>query len=241
MLGPPDLVVFDVDGTLQDTFRWWPRVLRAGLRAFAAEQGFVPRLPGDHEACSVVGLRDAAVWSPWLPGHLADRWRDFRETVVPLEVAELSTGRDYLFPGVRALLGHLRGLGVRVALASNCRSRYFRAVCEGQGLGALSDWQFCLDSRGGCAKADMVGFAVEAAGARAAVMVGDRETDLEAARAGGLPFVWRIGPHCRLSGADARWHGDPDDLLRTLGLPAISWSGGESRLLPRPGRRPPCS
>ncbi|MEM7201886.1 MAG: HAD family hydrolase [Planctomycetota bacterium] len=221
---PCELVVFDVDGTLQNTFQWWPRVLRAGIARFAAQCGVVIDPPNDAAACAVVGLRDAQVWGPFLPESLRHRWEDLRQTVVPLEVEELSAGRDYLFPGVRDLLGHLRHLGVKIALASNCRSGYFAAVCDGQGLGALSDWQFCLDSRGGCSKSDMVRFALEAAGAPAgAVMVGDRDSDQEAATAAGVPFVWRVNDRMALPAPpDARWHGDPGELLHLLGLPRIS-------------------
>jgi adenosylhomocysteine nucleosidase len=222
-----ELVVFDVDGTLQDTFAWWPRVIRAGLARFAELQGFAADLPDDAAACAVVGLRDEGVWGPFLPEEHRHRWRELRDLVVPLEVAELHAGRDYLFAGVRALLTHLRRIGVRVALASNCRSRYFGALCQGQGLAALSDWQFCLDSNGGCAKTDMVRFALEAAGTRRAVMVGDRDTDQIAARAAGIPFVWRVNERFPLDGADGHWHGEPDDLLGVLGLPAICSAGGE--------------
>lgn len=225
--GSVELVVFDVDGTLQDTFQWWPRVIREGLTRCASLWGFEPELPDDETACAVVGQRDADVWSPFLPEAYQHRWAEFREAVVPIEVAELNSGRDYLYDGIRELLRHLRELGIKIALASNCRSRYFNAVCDGLGLRPLTDWQFCLDSHGGCSKAEMVAFALEAAGTRQAVMVGDREPDQEAARAAGIPFIVRVHPRWSLDGVAGRWHGDPDELLGLLGLPGISWDGSE--------------
>lgn len=218
----PDLVVFDVDGTLHDTFRWWPRVLAAGLERFAVSSGLELARPTAAEACAVIGLRDEAVWGPWLPPGERHRWRELRSVVVPLEVAELRSGTDYLFPGVRRLLQHLRDLGVRTALASNCRSAYMAAWSQGQGLGALTDWQYCLDSPGVADKTDMVRAAIAAAGAERPVMVGDREPDLEAARALAIPFVWRETQVTTLAGAHPRWRGAPEELLALLGLPAIS-------------------
>jgi phosphoglycolate phosphatase len=219
---PPELVVFDVDGTLHDTFRWWSRVIRDGLQRFAAEAGIDVAAPTDADAEAVVGMRDAGVWAPFLPDGHKHRWQDLRAVVLPLEVATITSGVDYLFPGVRALLPRLRALGVRVALASNCRSRYMDAVLSGQGLGVLSDWQFCLDSPGVGHKQDMLALAAAAAGARRTVMVGDREPDLDAASALGWPFVWRRNARCDLAAADAVWDGEPDDLLGILGLPRIS-------------------
>lgn len=219
---PPELVVFDVDGTLHDTFRWWAPVIRSGLQRFAAATGIPIPMPTDDEAEAVVGMRDAGVWAPFLPEGHKHRWQELRATVVPIEVATIQSGVDYLFPGVRALLPHLRRLGVRVALASNCRTAYMTAVQHGQGLAALSDWQFCLDSPGVADKRDMLRLAAAAAGATRVVMVGDREPDHEAAVALDWPFVWRVNRRCDLAVADALWHGEPDQLLGILGLPGIS-------------------
>jgi phosphoglycolate phosphatase-like HAD superfamily hydrolase len=219
LAAPPRLVVFDVDGTLQDTFAWWPRVLRRGLALFGAAHDLTVELPDDATACAVIGKRDAEVWAPFLPTTHREHWPQLRAAIVPLECEELHGGTDYLYPGVRDMLSRLRQLGVRVALASNCRRQYFTAVCEGLGLGPLSDWQFCLDSKGVNDKRDMVASALAAADTRSAVMVGDREGDQEAAHAHGLPFIWRRSAYCQLD-ADATWSGDPDELFAILGLTA---------------------
>jgi phosphoglycolate phosphatase-like HAD superfamily hydrolase len=64
----------------------------------------------------------------------------------------------------------------------------------------------------------MLRAAVRAAGTERAVMVGDREPDLEAAAAAGLPFVWRANDRCSIATADAVWRGDPGEMLGILGL-----------------------
>jgi phosphoglycolate phosphatase-like HAD superfamily hydrolase len=218
---PPELVVFDVDGTLHDTFRWWAPVIRSGVQRFAEQNGIDLALPSDTEAEAVVGMKDAGVWAPFLPDGHKHRWHDLRAVVLPMEVEIVSNGTDYLFAGVRTLLPHLRAIGVKVALASNCRRTYMGAMQHGQGLAALSDWQFCLDSDGVETKTDMLRLAREAAGAERVVMVGDREPDHEAARALGWPFVWRRNGRCCIDDAELVWNGDPDQLLRGLGLPGI--------------------
>lgn len=219
---PPELVVFDVDGTLHDTFRWWAPTIRHGLQRFAAATGLSIPMPSDAEAEAVVGMRDAGVWAPFLPTGHEHRWQELRAMVLPMEVDVIQSGVDYLFPGVRDLLVHLRRIGVKVALASNCRSTYMAAMQHGQGLIHLSDWQFCLDSPGVTTKTDMLALARQAAAAGRVVMVGDREPDLEAAQALGWPFVWRRNERCDLGHADAVWDGDPAHLLHILGLPGIS-------------------
>jgi phosphoglycolate phosphatase-like HAD superfamily hydrolase len=218
---PPELVVFDVDGTLHDTFRWWSPVIRSGVQRFAELHGIAMPLPSVAEAEAVVGMKDAGVWAPFLPEDHKHRWQDLRAVVLPMEVETVSSGVDYLFAGVRPLLQHLRRIGVKVALASNCRRTYMAAMQHGQGLAALTDWQFCLDSDGVATKTDMLRLAREAAAADRVVMVGDREPDHEAARALAWPFVWRRNDRCRIDDADLVWDGDPAQLLRDLGLPGI--------------------
>jgi len=216
---PPELVIFDVDGTLQDTFLWWPDVIRAGVKRFAAQTGIGMAEPSYDLACSVVGMRDEGVWAPFLPDGEKHRWRDLRAVVLPMEVAVMRSGQSFLFAGVPELLRALRRLGAKTALASNCRSTYMAAVREGQGLEVLTDWQFCLDSPGVSSKADMLACAFAAANTKHAVMVGDRENDQGAAQAHGIPFIWRRNQRCTISDADAVWEGGVGELLSILGFP----------------------
>lgn len=216
---PSDLLIFDVDGTLHDAFAWWAPVIRRGLAAFAIQEGMSIEEPSVALAESVVGMKDNGVWDPFLPDGEKHRWQDLRSVVLPMELDELRSGTDYLFAGVRPLLAHLRKIGVPIALASNCHGEYMAAMCEGQGLGEASDYQFCLDSEGVGDKTDMLRLAVEATGASRPVMVGDREPDLRAAREAGIPFVWRVNERCDIEDLDARWYGEPDELLGLVGLP----------------------
>ena len=47
---PPELVVFDVDGTLHDTFRWWSPIIRAGLQQKQRKNGIGQARPAPHPA-----------------------------------------------------------------------------------------------------------------------------------------------------------------------------------------------
>lgn len=219
-----DLVIFDIDGTLHDAFLWWAPVIRRGLKVYAEQAGIEVEEPSVALAESVVGMKDNGVWDPFLPDEHKHRWRELRAVVLPMELDELRSEADYLFAGVRELLAHLRAIGVPTALASNCHNEYLTAMCDGQGLGPATDMQYCLDSEGVVTKTDMLRLAVERSGARHAVMIGDREPDLGAAREAGLPFVWRENSRCRLDDVDAVWGGDPNELLGILGLRRISGS-----------------
>lgn len=224
---PFELAIFDVDGTLNGIELWWPDLIRKGVQDFAEAEGLKLTSPDDRQALEVVGNADAEVWSPFLPLDQQHRWDDLRAMVLPMEVELLRSGRDFLYPGVVETLTGLRRAGLRLALASNCGAEYMAAIAEGQGLASLTDWQFCLDSEGVETKTDMLRAAMDRAGTRRAVMVGDRAGDQRAAIEAGIPFVWRINDLCELSDVQGRWEGDPGELMALFGHSRISFEGRE--------------
>jgi uridine kinase len=92
-------------------------------------------------------------------------------------------------PGALETLVQLRDAGVSIGLASNCGRGYLEHMLRALPLGEHVTAARCLDSPGVQDKSGMLGQLLEQFGTRSAVMVGDRRTDAEAARANGLPHV----------------------------------------------------
>ncbi len=184
-----DAVLFDLDGTLVATDRFWVDAARAGARRAFEELGIAREMPSAQEWMSMVGL-------PLAQGFervFADLAPDARALVMRLceeeEHQALRSGHAALLPGVAATLDDLTRRGVRLGIASNCGQGYLDAMLGDLGLARWVQEARCLDSKGVRNKADMLADLLATFGTRSAVMVGDRLGDRDAAWENGLPHV----------------------------------------------------
>ncbi len=184
-----DAVVFDLDGTLVATDRFWVEAARAGARRAFAELGIERELPTGAEWMSLVGLPLAdgfaqlfADLEPTARAHVMRR-------CVEEEESALRAGQAALLPGVPEVLAELAGRGLQLGIASNCGRDYLRTMLVELGLERWVREARCLDTPGMRSKSAMVGDLLETFGTRAAVMVGDRQGDRDAAWSNGLPHV----------------------------------------------------
>jgi phosphoglycolate phosphatase len=184
-----DAVLFDLDGTLVATDRFWVDAARIGARRAFEELGLERPMPTSEQWMSLVGL-------PLTHGFdmlFADLTPAARKLVYARCVEEenkaLSAGRAALIPGVDSMLTDLRARGVRLGVASNCGQSYLESMMHELGLARWIEQGRCLDSPGTGSKASMVADLLDVFGTRAAVMVGDRTGDRDAAWQNGVPHV----------------------------------------------------
>ena len=171
----PSLVIFDLDGTLADSFPWFLRHVNDVADTFGfrrmAEQDIEPlRHAGSRE---ILRRMDVPLWKlPTIARHMRR-----------LKAAHI--GDIPLFPGAGAMLRALAADGVRLALVSSDHEENARAQL-GPANAALFSHFACGASIFG--KAQKFRRVVREAGIvpHEALAVGDEVRDIEAARAAGI-------------------------------------------------------
>ena len=171
------LAIFDLDGTLSDSFPWFMRVINAvadrhGFRRLEADQIEMLRGKSSREIIAHFGV---------------PRWR---LPFIARDMRRLKTrhvGDIPLFPGVEAMLRDLSGSGVIVAVVSSDSEANVRRA-----LGAnarLVSFFSCGASLFGKAKKFRQVLRRSGIAAADAICIGDEVRDAEAASTAGIAFA----------------------------------------------------
>jgi phosphoglycolate phosphatase len=194
------LVIFDLDGTLVDSFPWFLSV----VNSVADRHGFRRIAPADVEALRGLSSREIVRWfgvPGWKIPFIANDMRKLKATCdAPL------------FPGVAAMLERLAASGITLALVSSDSETNARRVLGS--AGRHFSYFDCGASLFG--KAKKFRRVMTAAGVAAAetIAIGDEVRDIEAAHEAGIDFgavTWgyaRVEAMQRLSPARVFHHVD---------------------------------
>lgn len=186
-----DAVVFDLDGTLVATDRFWIESAERGAgRAFRA-LGLRRVMPTPQQWLSLVGLPLEVGFRSLFPDLADAERRAILVACVEEEEALLRSGGTPAMPGAREVVGELARRGLALGIASNCQQSYLEHMLDGLALRPLVRGAYCRESPGIDSKADMLARLLTEFGTRSAVMVGDRSSDRDAAWENGIPHV-----HC---------------------------------------------
>lgn len=190
---PPELVIFDIDGTLLATDEFWLDIGRSAVEKVCRRHRAAPVRPPVERFLHAMGLPMRAFWEHVLPADLHPWIDEVEAEAQELEQVAFAAGLGAMYPGARRLLDDLHAAGARLALASNCGRRYLEGFVRSFDLGGIVEVARCADSPGVRSKTDMVAEILQWTGTRDAVLVGDREGDREAARANRIPFILFTG------------------------------------------------
>lgn len=188
-----DAVLFDLDGTLVATDRFWVAAARAGCSKAFAELGLERPIPSAEEWLFLVGGELSAGIRSLFPDLDSAATDLITRRCVEQEESALRAGGAALYPGVCEVLSVLKASGVKLGIASNCSQSYLDHMLKDLGLERWVDEARCLDSPGISSKSDMLADLLCKFETRSAVMVGDRASDWRASVDNGLPHVHLTG------------------------------------------------
>lgn len=181
---PWDLVLFDLDGTLVDTAPDIADAVNAALADFG-----LPRV-GERWVRDRIGHGTRQLIKQAASGDPDPILEAFHR-----HYAAHCGRRGRLYPEAAATLNTLRNAGIRLALITNKEAEFARFVLEVHGLDSLFDLRVCGDTLpvkkpdGAVVQHCLDLLRVPAA---RALVVGDSDTDVRAARNAGVA-VWAVG------------------------------------------------
>jgi phosphoglycolate phosphatase len=207
---PYTLVIFDLDGTLADSFPWFLR----NVNGVADRFGFHRIAAQDIEHLRRVGSRDilkrqnVPLWKlPMIARHMR-RLKTAHLDDIPL------------FPGVDTLLDALAAKGVAAAMVSSDSEDNVRRALGARNASAIAHYACGASMFGKAAKFKRV-LSMAGVPPRQAIAIGDEIRDLEAARRAGIAFgavSWGYAsPRALAAHAPDAMFTSMDDIVRFLG------------------------
>ena len=191
-------IIFDLDGTL-----WTPVALSlVAWRTACRDLGFDCPCVTTESLLGTYGMMLSDASEILLPGFSPDQQEIITERVFALENKLIAEGGGDLYPDVREVLTTL-SQSKRLFIASNCQSGYIEAFLKSHQLKHLFYDTIALGDTGK-SKAQNVALLMTRNTITKAVFVGDAQTDLKAARANGLPFIYTSYGYGKVSEYDYR-------------------------------------
>lgn len=195
------LIIFDIDGTLLQSDRVTVPAVQQTLAGFGLP------IPDAVAICAFFG-RPTEDYQRWLAQQCPPERA--KEIVAATDKRELEFlgGEERLYDGVRGVLGLLRENGHALAICSNGPDDYVNEFLDVQDLRHFFDAVRCRGTKYS-GKTEMVAEILECIPSRPAMVVGDRDDDIEAAHANGahaIAAAYGFGSARELADADVTVH-----------------------------------
>ncbi|AFC30689.1 MTA/SAH nucleosidase / phosphatase [Paenibacillus mucilaginosus 3016] len=180
-----DSIIFDMDGTLFRTDTILEHALEEtfdylrDLKAWSAETPL-------QAYRAIMGVPLPVVWDTLMPEHTDQMKHEANAFFQKQLIQNIRSGKGQLYPGVTELLTYLKSKGFTIYIASNGEIEYLQAIVEHYSLDSWVTKTFSIQHIQSQSKTDLVAHIIRTYDIRRAAVVGDRLSDILAAKKNGL-------------------------------------------------------
>ncbi|MCO4851854.1 HAD hydrolase-like protein [Bacillus vallismortis] len=178
-------LIFDMDGTLFQT----DQILELSLNDafdFLRSLGKWDTVTPIQKYRAIMGVPLPEVWKILLPNHSNEIREKMDAYFLERLIANINQGKGALYPHVQEIFSYLRKHDYSIFIASNGLSDYLKAIVSFYQLDRWVTETFSIQQIHSLNKGDLVNTILKKYGIQQAAVVGDRLSDINAAKDNGL-------------------------------------------------------
>lgn len=180
--------IFDMDGTLFQTDTILELALEDTFDRLRSANLWDAETPIEQYR-DIMGVPLPKVWEALLPTHSRDIRKEANDFFHERLIANIEQGNGALYPNVEKLFTHLKSEGHPIYIASNGLTAYLAAVVSFYQLDQWVTETFSIQQISSLDKGELVGTIVEKYGIEGGAVIGDRLSDINAAKTNNLISV----------------------------------------------------
>jgi phosphoglycolate phosphatase-like HAD superfamily hydrolase len=180
--------IFDMDGTLFQTNKILELSLEDTFARLRSLYLWNSSTPIDKYR-EIMGVPLPKVWETLLPNHSEEIRQTANEFFHEQLIGNIENGKGALYPNVEKLFSNLTSEGHAIYIASNGLTKYLDAIVKHYNLDKWVTETFSIQQISSWDKGDLVGTIVKKYGIKSGVVIGDRLSDINAAKNNNLIAV----------------------------------------------------
>ncbi|WP_404346711.1 HAD hydrolase-like protein [Sutcliffiella horikoshii] len=183
-------IIFDMDGTLFQTDRILELALDDTFSLLAEMNVWEKEEPTPIDTYRrIMGVPLPVVWETLLPSHSLEERNAANKIFHEKLIHNIKRGKGALYPKVQDVLRDLKEQKMELYIASNGQTPYLRAIVEQYDLLQWITEVFSIDQIESLDKTELVGKIVKKYSIQHGAVVGDRLSDINAAKGNGLTAI----------------------------------------------------
>jgi adenosylhomocysteine nucleosidase len=181
-------IIFDMDGTLFQTNKILELSLEETFRYLRTESLWNGPAPIEKYR-EIMGVPLPVVWETLMPSHPDDVRQKANELFLEKLIENIKQGKGALYPNVVKVLASLKESGFQLYIASNGLEKYLTAIVDQYHLNRWVTETCSIEQVASLNKSELVGMIMKKYGVNEGAVVGDRLSDIHAAKDNGLTAI----------------------------------------------------